>query len=110
MIAESSVVTFLKYLWVGVLIPAFAFLYRKQEKHEQKTEDCREELRREVFTKVETLAEIDHRLLPVIMEMKQSKEARVENTIAVKDLTTLITNLRIDLAERNGESKTRHND
>ena len=94
-----SVATVLKYLWVGVFLPAFAFIYNKIEN-----------IKDGVYTKVETDILVENKIAPIIVEINQSKEARRENTQAVKELTTLITDLRIELAGRDSSHRTRRND
>ena len=52
------------------------------------------------YTKQETEDHIEAKLLPIIVELQQNKEARKENTREVKSLNMAITDLRIELASR----------
>lgn len=98
--------TLLKYVWIGVIVPAFLYLHKKLIKHEEKTTASLDE----VYNKVETIAQIDYKIAPILVEQQASRESRAENTAAVKDLTEIITEFRIDMAARKATDRTRKHD
>lgn len=97
MITESGAISaFVKYMWAGVILPAFVFLFRRQEK-----------IKSEAVTRMQMIEEIDHKLSPIYAEMQQGKEIRQETNREMKALSELITQLRIDLASRLQTTNTR---
>lgn len=86
--------TLLKYIWIGVIAPAFFYLHKKLIAHEAKVSKELDE----VYNKVETIEQIDYKLTPVLIEQQASRESRAENTIAVKELSAIITEFKIDMA------------
>ena len=78
----------LKYVWVP-LVAALAYLFKRQDK-----------IREEMYTKVETKEYVDSQLTPILVELRHHKELRQENTEAMKELTTVLTDLRIENAKR----------
>ncbi|MGL1886328.1 MAG: hypothetical protein OCD76_07415 [Reichenbachiella sp.] len=69
----ASITALLKYLWAVVFVPAGAYLFNQQRKAGER------------LTVLETKGE-------------QTKETLQENTEATKELTILLTQLRIDIA------------
>ena len=51
------------------------------------------------YTKVETDDRIENKLIPLVAELAQGKEARQENTQEMKSLNESITTLRVELAK-----------
>ena len=83
-----SLTTLLKWVWVGILLPAYLFLFRRQEK-----------LRDNTYTKAETDKAINSQLAPILVELKHNKISREENTSAMKELNASVNNLQILIAK-----------
>lgn len=87
------IATVLKWLWVGLVVPAYIFLFRRQEKLKDTT-----------YTKSETDKAINDQLAPILVELKHNKVSREENTTVMKELSTSIIELRIEIAKRGSTS------
>ena len=79
-----SIGAVLKWIWVALVVP-IVHLFFKQNKTD---------------VKVQSLE----------IKGEQTKTLLRDNTKATKELTLLVTELRIDLAGRNSADRSRHND
>lgn len=87
-----SITALLKWVWVGILVPAFIFLFKRQEK-----------LRETTYTKAETDKAINNQLAPILVELKHNKVSREENTAAMKELNKTMTALQIAIAGKTND-------
>jgi len=86
--AETTIgISSLKWLWAAVFIPVFRMLWNKVDRLEEKS-----------YTKNEADKQIDLKLEPVKEEMKAVNKVLQENTSVLKELSSTMTDLRIDLA------------
>lgn len=91
--AGKWLIGILKYLWIGVIVPMFIFLFRRQDK-------IKDDLQKTVYTKDETKEQIELRMQPMLQRMDAQAEAMKECTVATKDLANALTEFRVEVAEK----------
>ena len=89
-----SLTAIIKYIWLGTIVPAFVFLFKRLDS-----------LRDSVYTKEETDKVISNQLSPILTELKRNSEDRKENTKALKELSDVVVDLRIHLATQESIDK-----
>ncbi len=82
----ASLTAVLKYIWAMVFVPVGAYLFKVQRDTDKRQRDA------------------DKRITILETRGKQIDKAIDENTAATKELTGIITQLRIDLASRDSKN------
>ena len=86
-----------KWAW-AILAPFIIWLFKKVDSLEEKS-----------YTKNEADKQIDLKLEPVKEEMKSVNKVLQENTSVLKELSSTMTDLRIDLAVIHKDNENRRN-
>jgi len=87
-----SITAIIKYVWFFTIVPMFVFLFKRIDS-----------LRGNVYTKEETEKAISSQVSPILQELKRNREGQEDNTEALKGLSEVVTELRIQIAKASND-------